>query len=255
MIIIFLLLRHRQRLIFHLQLQRFHNIFALAEPQNQLVTFTDTFLRHPRLIVESSQLIGPFFLILMGLVLVQNLDLILHTGAPFPIDLVLQDETALVVRSSLYKFPVQRDGLFKIVHLCTDFCHPIQQHPSHRRTVIGHIEDLHAFSIPLRFLIYFADHVQHVQVLHPPPVHRICDLRCSLIILFLYLCLYLLRFQAVFVLIQWIPSSFPLCFPTLPQSLSRPLPVLRLRYGMPHSMTAHLRASPDTPEILSQSLS
>ncbi len=106
------------------------------------------------------------------------------------------------MRSSLHKFPVQRNRLIKIMHSGADFRHPIQQHTAHRRTIISHIQNLHAFPISFCFLIDLTDHVQHIHIFHTTPVNRICNLcRCS-IVLFLNQFLYLLCFQAIFVLIQ-----------------------------------------------------
>ena len=106
------------------------------------------------------------------------------------------------MRRHLDKFPIQRNGLIKIIHFGADFCHPVQQHASHRRTVICDIQNLHTFSVSLCCLIDLADYIQHIHILDTPPVDGVCNLCRSRIVLLLNQFLYLLCFQAIFVLIQ-----------------------------------------------------
>ena len=49
--VVFLLLERGQRLILHLKLHSLINILSLAEPQDQIVAFLQTFCRHTRLMV------------------------------------------------------------------------------------------------------------------------------------------------------------------------------------------------------------
>ena len=69
---ILLFLRLSQRLIKHLELQRPLHIRTVAKPEYQLVTGIDTLVAHPRLVIEISQFICPFFRILLLPQLFQN---------------------------------------------------------------------------------------------------------------------------------------------------------------------------------------
>ena len=51
--VVFLLLKRCQRLILHLKLHRFINVFTFAEPQNQIITFLQTLCRHTGLIIQT----------------------------------------------------------------------------------------------------------------------------------------------------------------------------------------------------------
>ena len=200
--IIFILLNRSQRLIFHLQLHGLCHILAFAKPENQLIALTDTVFLHPGLVIERCQLIGPFLLIFMGLIFLQGLDLIVQTGSTLPIDLILQDISALIMRCSLYKFPIKFDCFLKIMSSGSNLRHLIKKHSSHRCAVISNIKNLHTVLIPFNGLVKIRYNIKHIQILDPAPVNGIRNLDCCLIIFLFYEFFYLLRFQAIFILIQ-----------------------------------------------------
>ena len=75
-LIILFLLQRSQRLIFHLKLHSLIDIFALAEPEYQIITLFQTLCCHPCFMIQLGQLKGPFFYILCPLKFFQRFNLL-----------------------------------------------------------------------------------------------------------------------------------------------------------------------------------
>ena len=106
------------------------------------------------------------------------------------------------MKCSLYKFPIKFDCFLKIMSSGSNLRHLIKKHSSHRCAVISNIKNLHTVLIPFNGLVKIRYNIKHIQILDPAPVNGIRNLDCCLIIFLFYEFFYLLRFQAIFILIQ-----------------------------------------------------
>ena len=167
--------------------------FADAAPGAAFVTYIRAILLR-----DTGSTLSPFH----AFIFLQGLDLIVQTGSTLPIDLILQDISALIMRCSLYKFPIKFDCFLKIMSSGSNLRHLIKKHSSHRCAVISNIKNLHTVLIPFNGLVKIRHNIKHIQILDPAPVNGIRNLDCCLIIFLFYEFFYLLRFQAIFILIQ-----------------------------------------------------
>ena len=199
---VLLLLRGCQGLNPHFQLHGLYHVFALAEPQDQIVTFLHALGEHPLLIIQSSQLIGPLLLIFTALVFLQDGNLIFHRRTPALINLIFQHIASQIVGSNLRKFLVQLNRFLKVPKLYGHLRHTIDNHASDGRTVIGHIQDLIAVLISLQVLINITDTHQKPHIAYFSPVYGIRNLSRRFVFLLLKQLLHLFCFYLKFIFIQ-----------------------------------------------------
>ena len=119
---VFFLLRRGQRLIQPFQIQRFLHILAIAKPEDQLITGLHTFITHLSLSIQNSQLVCPFFCVLMLLQIFQDRNTDRKRFLFQTADLIGQHITHIVLRGNLKKLVVILLCFINLFRLNGNFC-------------------------------------------------------------------------------------------------------------------------------------
>ena len=121
----------------HLQFHGFHHIFAIAEPQDQLVALFHAAGGQPHPVVEIGQLIGPFFPVIPLLQFLQHTDALFQAHLLGLVKLVLQNIAARILRGHLYEFFVVFQRLHELFCLDAEFAERIADGPAAGSPLVG----------------------------------------------------------------------------------------------------------------------
>ena len=131
MVIDLLLLRSKICILF-LQLQRLDHILAAVEPQNQIVTGRQAFRNLICLLVQLCQLIGPFFIVLLRQIFLQDIDLLIEGRTSSSVDLVFQDIFIIIMRRRLNILRIVLNRLVKLFQVNGNLHQTVENGTAHR---------------------------------------------------------------------------------------------------------------------------
>ena len=186
----------------HLQFQRFNNILALSEPQNQLVTFLHASCGKSHSVIKICQLVCPLFPIIPFFQFLQNANPLFQTDILSFIELVLQNITPRVLRCYLYKLLIVINCLYKLFSFDAKLAEGVTDCSSPRSSLICQKQHIFCILIPPVRFIQITDNAEHHNALYPAPVYGISNFRCLYIIPLSNQFLNFIRSYFIFILIQ-----------------------------------------------------
>ena len=201
--VVLLLLERSQRLVALLELHRLEDIFALGEPENQVITLSQALFGAAGLVVQGRQLVGPFLDVLDLLELLQSLDLLIERHALGLLDLVAQHILVRILRSEIDVLFIAVLSLVRIAELESQSPEPVDDLAAVRPAVVGKEQNLSASLIVSVILIDFTDFAKHQDILYVLPIDAVGNLHGLSVILVVHVLEHFLGFYLIFVFIQY----------------------------------------------------
>ena len=181
--VIVLFLRWRKSRILLLELHGLHDISALTEPQNQIITGLHAFLRISRLRIQHRKLVSPALRVLPFLVFLENINLCFQRRALRLEQLILQNTARIVVFCDLGKLPEILLCIIDLIQPDADLHQTVQNISSDGRAAVRENQNILGTFIIFIYFIYIGHHVQRIDALDTAPVNRIDDIQGIFVIL------------------------------------------------------------------------
>ena len=172
MIVFFLLLRC-QRLMEHFQFHCLNNVFSLAKPEDQFITFLYASGCQSDSMIQIGQFICPFFPIVSLLEFLQNSNSFFQTHILRLIQFILQNVPSRILGRHLYKFLIIFYCLHIFFHFNGKLAQRIADGPSAGTTFICQKQHISGILISAIDLIEVADRTQHHDTFYTTPVNRV----------------------------------------------------------------------------------